>query len=133
MPLHSAWDSGTALCAKGRHNTRLGAFARSLHRVRSHKVRTSLVYAASSCMLKSPPPSLPPYARRRKHTCGPVKAAVDIHAVFWNILRAVHRRTYLFPHFMDDERADHIVKIAEKRLAPSGLAFRKGDSAENSR
>ena len=43
------------------------------------------------------------------------------------------RRTYLFPRFMDDDRANHIVRIAEKRLAPSGLAYRRGDSEKNSR
>lgn len=34
---------------------------------------------------------------------------------------------------MDDERADHIVAMAKKRLAPSGLALRKGDTYENQR
>lgn len=34
---------------------------------------------------------------------------------------------------MDAERADHIMKLAAARLAPSGLALRKGDSYENQR
>jgi hypothetical protein len=35
--------------------------------------------------------------------------------------------------FMDDERADHIVKMAKARLAPSGLALRKGDTMDKQR
>lgn len=35
--------------------------------------------------------------------------------------------------FMDAERADHIMRLAKARLAPSGLALRKGDSYENQR
>jgi hypothetical protein len=34
---------------------------------------------------------------------------------------------------MDDERADHIVKMAKARLAPSGLALRKGDTMDKQR
>ena len=41
------------------------------------------------------------------------------------------RRAYLFPGFMDAERADHVIKMAKARLAPSGLALRKGDRAED--
>ena len=40
-------------------------------------------------------------------------------------------RAYLFPGFMDAERADHVIKMAKARLAPSGLALRKGDRAED--
>ena len=32
---------------------------------------------------------------------------------------------------MDAERADHVVKLAQARLAPSGLALRKGDKMED--
>lgn len=39
----------------------------------------------------------------------------------------------LSPGFMDDERAEHIVKIADARLAPSGLALRKGDTMDSQR
>jgi len=34
---------------------------------------------------------------------------------------------------MDDERADHIMKIADVRLAPSGLALRQGDTMDSQR
>ena len=40
---------------------------------------------------------------------------------------------YLFPKFMDDERCDHVVKIASARLGPSALAFRPGDNPDNTR
>ena len=43
------------------------------------------------------------------------------------------RRSYLYPGFIDAERADHVVKMAKARLAPSGLALRKGDRAEDQR
>lgn len=42
-------------------------------------------------------------------------------------------RAYLYPSFMDPARAQHIVEIAKKRLAPSGLAFKAGDNADNTR
>ncbi len=37
------------------------------------------------------------------------------------------------PGFIDDERAEHIVKIADARLAPSGLALRRGDTMASQR
>jgi prolyl 4-hydroxylase len=40
---------------------------------------------------------------------------------------------YLFPNFIDDERCDHVVKIASDKLGPSGLAYRKTDDPNNSR
>jgi len=40
---------------------------------------------------------------------------------------------YLFPGFIDDERCDHVVKIASDKLGPSGLAYRKNDDPNNSR
>lgn len=43
----------------------------------------------------------------------------------------VARRSYLYAGFIDAERADHVVKMAKARLAPSGLALRKGDRAED--
>ncbi len=43
------------------------------------------------------------------------------------------RRSYLYPGFIDAERADHVIKMAKARLAPSGLALRKGDRAEDQR
>lgn len=42
-------------------------------------------------------------------------------------------KAYLFPAFMDAARAAHIVAIAKKRLAPSGLAFKAGDNADNTK
>lgn len=42
-------------------------------------------------------------------------------------------RMYLFPGFIDDERCDHVVKIASDKLGPSGLAYRKNDDPNNSR
>ena len=31
---------------------------------------------------------------------------------------------------MDAERADHVVRLAETKLGPSGLALRRGDKME---
>eukprot|EP00884_Botryococcus_braunii_P006138 jgi/Botrbrau1/15525/Bobra.0123s0001.1 len=42
-------------------------------------------------------------------------------------------RIYLFPNFLDKERADHIVYLANQRLAPSSLALRRGEDAKSSR
>ena len=49
----------------------------------------------------------------------------------WKILPDY--RMYLFPKFMDDERCDHIVKIASDKLGPSSLAYRLNDDPSNSR
>ena len=40
---------------------------------------------------------------------------------------------YLFPRFMDPERAEHLVELARSRLAPSALALRKGDQESEKR
>jgi len=40
-------------------------------------------------------------------------------------------RAVFFPGFLDKERCEHIIALASKHLAPSGLALRKGESAEN--
>lgn len=40
---------------------------------------------------------------------------------------SIWRRMYLFPRFLDPERAEHVVQMARSRLAPSALALRKGD------
>lgn len=40
---------------------------------------------------------------------------------------------YLFPKFLDPERAQHVVKFAKARLAPSALALRKGDTEDAKR
>lgn len=50
-----------------------------------------------------------------------------------NTLCAVMYRTYLFPRFLDPEKAEHFVQLAKARLAPSSLAFKKGDTADNTR
>lgn len=42
-------------------------------------------------------------------------------------------RTYLFPRFLDPEKAEHFVKLAKARLRPSELAFKQGDTADNTR
>lgn len=42
-------------------------------------------------------------------------------------------RMYLFPKFLDPERAQHVVKFAKARLAPSALALRKGDTEDAKR
>jgi prolyl 4-hydroxylase len=41
-------------------------------------------------------------------------------------------RAVYFPGFLDPERCQHIIGLASKHLAPSGLALRKGETAENS-
>ena len=43
------------------------------------------------------------------------------------------RRIYLFPGFLEREKAGHIVELAQRRLRPSGLAFKKGDTEANNR
>lgn len=40
-------------------------------------------------------------------------------------------RAYVFPRFMDEEKCNHVVELAEKRLSPSGLALKKGDTRES--
>eukprot|EP00232_Nephroselmis_pyriformis_P021595 CAMPEP_0182867544 /NCGR_PEP_ID=MMETSP0034_2-20130328/8775_1 /TAXON_ID=156128 /ORGANISM="Nephroselmis pyriformis, Strain CCMP717" /LENGTH=231 /DNA_ID=CAMNT_0024999903 /DNA_START=148 /DNA_END=840 /DNA_ORIENTATION=- len=40
-----------------------------------------------------------------------------------------HPRAVYFPNFADHARCDLIVEAANRRLAPSGLALRKGDTA----
>lgn len=40
-------------------------------------------------------------------------------------------RAYLFPKFMDVEKCKHVISLAEKRLTPSGLALKRGDTSTN--
>lgn len=42
-------------------------------------------------------------------------------------------RAYLFPKFIDREMCNHVVKLAESKLAPSGLALKKGDTLSSTR
>ena len=42
-------------------------------------------------------------------------------------------RAYLWPKFLDKARCEHVIAMAKKRLAPSGLALKRGDTAENTR
>lgn len=42
-------------------------------------------------------------------------------------------RAYLFPKFMDKARCEHVIKLAEEWLTPSGLAFKEGDTVENTK
>ena len=42
-------------------------------------------------------------------------------------------RTYLFPGFLSPDKAEHFVAMAKARLAPSSLAFKKGDTEDNTR
>ncbi len=42
-------------------------------------------------------------------------------------------RTYVFPRFLNPGRAEHFVKLAKARLAPSSLAFKKGDTADTTK
>ncbi len=39
-------------------------------------------------------------------------------------------RMVLYPGFLDPERCRHLVKTAQARLAPSGLALRKVDGPQ---
>lgn len=39
----------------------------------------------------------------------------------------------MFPRFLNPERAEHFVKLAKARLAPSSLAFKKGDTADTTK
>lgn len=42
-------------------------------------------------------------------------------------------RAYLLPRFIDAQRAQHIVALAERRLRPSGLALKQGETAESTK
>lgn len=42
--------------------------------------------------------------------------------------RVVH-----FPNFIDEERRTSIINLANKKLAPSGLAIRKGETRERTK
>lgn len=42
-------------------------------------------------------------------------------------------RAYLFPSFVPPDKVEHIRRLAEARLAPSMLAFKKGDTEENTK
>ncbi|KAI7843720.1 hypothetical protein COHA_002618 [Chlorella ohadii] len=42
-------------------------------------------------------------------------------------------RAYLMPKFLDKARCQHVIDMASKRLAPSGLAFKKGDTEDSTR
>ena len=42
-------------------------------------------------------------------------------------------RAYLFPKFIDRAMCDHVIGMAEKRLAPSSLALKKGDTLDSTR
>ena len=44
-----------------------------------------------------------------------------------------HPRAYLFPKFIDRDMCKHVIKLAEARLAPSGLALKKGDTLASTR
>lgn len=48
-------------------------------------------------------------------------------------LLSLFPRAYLFPKFLDAERCQKVIDMASKRLAPSGLALKAGDTAENTR
>lgn len=40
-------------------------------------------------------------------------------------------RAVYFPGFLDKQRCEHIIRLASRHLAPSGLALRKGESEAN--
>jgi len=42
-------------------------------------------------------------------------------------------RAFIFPRFMDKAKCDHVKKIAEARLSPSGLALKRGETADSTR
>ncbi|GAB4815585.1 hypothetical protein N2152v2_002631 [Parachlorella kessleri] len=42
-------------------------------------------------------------------------------------------RAYLLPDFLPPDKTRHMIEMAERQLHPSGLAFKKGDTAENTR
>jgi prolyl 4-hydroxylase len=44
-----------------------------------------------------------------------------------------HPRAYLFPKFINRDMCEHVIALAESRLAPSGLALKKGDTAASTR
>lgn len=66
----------------------------------------------------------------------PVPAGVSGHSVYTMQpmqLLSWYPRAYIFPKFMDKARCNHVIEMAEKRLSPSGLALRKGDSVAGTR
>ncbi|KAL4434033.1 hypothetical protein ABPG75_000474 [Micractinium tetrahymenae] len=48
-------------------------------------------------------------------------------------LLSLYPRAYLMPRFLSKAQCKHVIDMASRRLAPSGLAFKKGDTAENTR
>ena len=44
-----------------------------------------------------------------------------------------HPRAYLFPKFIDESMCKHVIRLAESRLRPSGLALKKGDTLSSTR
>lgn len=61
----------------------------------------------------------------------------DLGHTFYTVqpfqLLSWHPRSFLFPNFMSKDKADHIIALAEKRLHPSGLALKKGDTVEGTK
>lgn len=48
-------------------------------------------------------------------------------------LLSLYPRAYLMPRFLSKEKCDHVIEMANARLAPSGLAFKAGDTQDNTR
>ena len=66
----------------------------------------------------------------------PVAAGASGHS-FYTVqpmqLLSWYPRAYIFPKFMDLEKCNHVKGLAEKKLAPSGLALKRGDSLESTK
>ena len=66
----------------------------------------------------------------------PVPAGVSGHPMYTMQpmqLLSWYPRAYLFPRFMDLARCEHVIALAERRLAPSGLALKQGDTLSSTR
>eukprot|EP01024_Parvocaulis_polyphysoides_P024643 TRINITY_DN2252_c0_g2_i1.p1 TRINITY_DN2252_c0_g2~~TRINITY_DN2252_c0_g2_i1.p1 ORF type:complete len:324 (-),score=54.98 TRINITY_DN2252_c0_g2_i1:443-1414(-) len=62
-----------------------------------------------------------------KPPVGTGETGVDYYNMIPFQVLSWYPRVILYPNFLDAERCDHIIKTAQQRLAPSGVAWRKGE------
>jgi prolyl 4-hydroxylase len=75
----------------------------------------------ASGMLAGRPPLVPGATGHPFYTMQPMQ------------LLSWYPRAYIFPKFMDRAKCEHVKMIAESRLAPSGLALKRGETLDTTR
>eukprot|EP00246_Nothoceros_aenigmaticus_P012870 TRINITY_DN4179_c0_g2_i1.p1 TRINITY_DN4179_c0_g2~~TRINITY_DN4179_c0_g2_i1.p1 ORF type:complete len:288 (+),score=40.41 TRINITY_DN4179_c0_g2_i1:101-964(+) len=68
-----------------------------------------------------------PDVSKHGHSGDDVVQTIPFQVLSW------HPRALLFPNFASPEQCERIVVLAKKRLSPSGLALRKGETADNTK